>query len=100
MMRLHFEKSGAVAGAFIKTYLLEKSRAVAITDPERNYHVFYQLMASAPDEHKGAHLSKLKPEQVHMINQVRRLRRGGVRAPYLRCTTLHYARMHACAPLL
>ena len=45
MMRLHFEATGAVAGAFIKTYLLEKSRAVAITNPERNYHIFYQLLA-------------------------------------------------------
>ena len=53
MMRLHFEPTGAVAGASIKTYLLEKSRAVAITDPERNYHVFYLLMAGAAKEHLG-----------------------------------------------
>ena len=53
MMRLHFEPTGAVAGASIKTYLLEKSRAVAITDPERNYHVFYLLLAGAAKEHLG-----------------------------------------------
>ena len=35
MMRLHFENSGAVAGASIKTYLLEKSRSVAITGVPR-----------------------------------------------------------------
>ena len=55
MMRLHFEPSGAVAGAYIKTYLLEKSRAVAITDPERNYHIFYQLCAAGPAEDKAPH---------------------------------------------
>lgn len=58
-----------MAGAFIKTYLLEKSRSVAITDPERNYHIFYQLCAGAPDELKGAALSKLAPAQLRMLSQ-------------------------------
>ena len=30
-------------GAAIRTYLLERSRVVNINDPERNYHVFYQV---------------------------------------------------------
>lgn len=38
MMRLHFSPNGAMAGAYIKTYLLEKIRVVAITSPERSYH--------------------------------------------------------------
>ena len=49
MMRLHFKPNGEMAGAFIKTYLLEKIRCVAITSPERNYHVFYQLLAARPE---------------------------------------------------
>lgn len=32
-------------GAAIRTYLLERSRVVNPTDPERNYHVFYQVAA-------------------------------------------------------
>jgi len=68
MMRLHFNKNGSVSGAFIKTYLLEKSRTVAITDPERNYHVFYQLLKGAPDTYKGT-VAKLDPAKLHMINQ-------------------------------
>ncbi len=31
------------AGAAIRTYLLERSRVVNINNPERNYHVFYQV---------------------------------------------------------
>ena len=33
MMRLHFDTTGQVAGAFIKTYLLEKSRCVTVCAP-------------------------------------------------------------------
>jgi len=69
MMRLHFEPKGYVGGAVIKTYLLEKSRSVAITDPERNYHIFYQLMKAAPADSKGSLLASLKTEQVRMLNQ-------------------------------
>lgn len=31
------------SGAAIRTYLLERSRVVNVNDPERNYHVFYQV---------------------------------------------------------
>ena len=72
MMRLHFEPTGAVAGAYIKTYLLEKSRTVAITDPERNYHIFYLMMKAAPASHKGDYLAKLGADKMRMMNQARR----------------------------
>ena len=34
---------GALLGAAVKTYLLERSRVVHVNDPERSYHVFYQV---------------------------------------------------------
>ncbi len=43
-IRIEFNRSGSIAGAFIDWYLLEKSRVVRINRQERNYHVFYQLL--------------------------------------------------------
>lgn len=45
-VEIQFDKTGRISGAAIRTYLLERSRVVQITDTERNYHCFYQLCAS------------------------------------------------------
>ena len=42
-VELHFDKRGRISGAAVRTYLLERSRVVQLTDPERNYHIFYQV---------------------------------------------------------
>ncbi|RYC55098.1 hypothetical protein CHU98_g11111 [Xylaria longipes] len=48
-IRIEFTPNGSIAGAFIDWYLLEKSRVVRINPQERNYHIFYQLLAGADD---------------------------------------------------
>ncbi|CAL5351044.1 unnamed protein product [Camellia sinensis] len=51
-VEIQFDANGRISGAAIRTYLLEPSRVVQITDPERNYHCFYQLCASGRDAEK------------------------------------------------
>uniref|UniRef100_A0A8D0LBY1 Unconventional myosin-Vb n=1 Tax=Sphenodon punctatus TaxID=8508 RepID=A0A8D0LBY1_SPHPU len=46
-IQIGFDKRYHIIGANMRTYLLEKSRVVFQAEDERNYHVFYQLCASA-----------------------------------------------------
>ncbi|CAO1620791.1 unnamed protein product [Sympodiomycopsis kandeliae] len=45
-VRIEFTSVGAIAGANIDWYLLEKSRVHNRSDKERSFHVFYQLLRS------------------------------------------------------
>ncbi|XP_029197955.2 unconventional myosin-VIIa-like [Acropora muricata] len=42
---VHFNKNGSIEGAKIDQYLLEKSRLVYQMPDERNYHIFYRMLA-------------------------------------------------------
>ncbi|KIZ02155.1 Myosin-2 heavy chain [Monoraphidium neglectum] len=52
-IELHFSGAGSISGARVHTYLLERSRLVAPSKGERNYHIFYQLLAGATPEERA-----------------------------------------------
>ncbi|KAG5440543.1 hypothetical protein PCK2_000368 [Pneumocystis canis] len=52
-IRIEFNSKGKISSANIDWYLLEKSRVIQQNISERNYHVFYQLLAGASKELKS-----------------------------------------------
>ncbi|XP_049898044.1 unconventional myosin-IXAa isoform X4 [Epinephelus moara] len=70
-IQVNYQESGTVRGAYVEKYLLEKSRLVYQEHNERNYHVFYYLLAGASeDERKAFHLKK--PEEYHYLSQMKK----------------------------
>ncbi|XP_037835725.1 unconventional myosin-IXAa isoform X2 [Kryptolebias marmoratus] len=70
-IQVNYQESGTVRGAYVEKYLLEKSRLVYQEHNERNYHVFYYLLAGASEEERKAfHLKK--PEEYHYLNQMKK----------------------------
>uniref|UniRef100_A0A8B9TB41 Myosin VC n=1 Tax=Anas platyrhynchos TaxID=8839 RepID=A0A8B9TB41_ANAPL len=63
---ISFDQSYRIIGANMRTYLLEKSRVVFQSENERNYHIFYQLCASA-----------MQPEFQHLKLEFNYTRMGG-----------------------
>ncbi|XP_062948873.1 unconventional myosin-VIIa isoform X3 [Cynocephalus volans] len=49
---IHFNKRGAIEGARIEQYLLEKSRVCRQAPDERNYHVFYCMLEGMSEDQK------------------------------------------------
>lgn len=49
---IHFNHQGVIEGAKIEQYLLEKSRIVSQSADERNYHIFYCILAGLSNEEK------------------------------------------------
>ena len=50
---IFFNHAGVIEGAKIEQYLLEKSRIVYQGNGERNYHIFYCMLAGLSKEHKA-----------------------------------------------
>ncbi|KAK3592955.1 hypothetical protein CHS0354_036814 [Potamilus streckersoni] len=67
-IQVNYKENGMVHGAIVEKYLLEKSRIVSQAKNERNYHVFYYLLAGADDlERQKLHLGA--PSDYYYLNQ-------------------------------
>lgn len=71
-VRIFFSPAGAIAGANIDWYLLEKSRVTSRAPGERSFHVFYQLLKGAKEA--GLEESLLldsDPKKYNVLSQTR-----------------------------
>ncbi|XP_010567855.1 PREDICTED: unconventional myosin-X-like [Haliaeetus leucocephalus] len=67
-IQLHFSQHGHIQGGRVTDYLLEKNRVVHQNPGERNYHIFYALLAGVSGEQKES-LSLSEPETYRYLNQ-------------------------------
>ncbi|THY83812.1 class V myosin [Aureobasidium pullulans] len=67
-IEIMFDKKTDIIGARIRVYLLERSRLVFQPLKERNYHIFYQLVAGASDAEKEE-LGLIPVEEFDYLNQ-------------------------------
>ncbi|EDW71197.1 myosin-VIIa [Drosophila virilis] len=67
---IRFTPAGAIQGARIQQYLLEKSRIVFQSREERNYHIFYCMLAGlSAAERERLQLQEQSPSQYHYLAQ-------------------------------
>ncbi|KAF3687897.1 Unconventional myosin-XV Unconventional myosin-15 [Channa argus] len=65
-----YMEEGVISGAITSQYLLEKSRIVFQAKSERNYHIFYEMLAGLPPHDKRS-LYLQEAETYFYLNQVR-----------------------------
>ncbi|ESO02636.1 hypothetical protein HELRODRAFT_188784 [Helobdella robusta] len=65
---IYFNSNGSIEGAKIEQYLLEKSRIVGQNRDERNYHIFYCMLAGLSSEEKQQ-LQLTRAEDYHYLTQ-------------------------------
>ncbi|KAM7010125.1 LOW QUALITY PROTEIN: unconventional myosin-XV [Tautogolabrus adspersus] len=63
-----FMEGGVISGAITSQYLLEKSRIVFQAKSERNYHIFYEMLAGLPPHEKSS-LYLQEAETYYYLNQ-------------------------------
>ncbi|KAL9923426.1 myosin 28B1 isoform 1-T1 [Glossina fuscipes fuscipes] len=69
-IEIRFNESGSIHNARIEDYLLEKSRIVFQSDEERNYHIFYCLVAGlTKEERQKLNLLEDNPSKYHYLAQ-------------------------------
>ncbi|KAF3692495.1 Unconventional myosin-Ie Myosin-Ic Unconventional myosin 1E [Channa argus] len=65
---IQFSRGGAPDGGKISNFLLEKSRVVSQNPEERNFHIYYQLLAGASAEQRE-NLGVTTPDYYYYLNQ-------------------------------
>uniref|UniRef100_A0A671TP67 Myosin X, like 1 n=1 Tax=Sparus aurata TaxID=8175 RepID=A0A671TP67_SPAAU len=68
-IQLHFSEGGNIQGGCVFDYLLEKNRVVRQNPGERNYHIFYALLAGAKKEQKSQYFLEDPAESFHYLSQ-------------------------------
>ncbi|KAM9769967.1 unconventional myosin-XV [Menidia menidia] len=63
-----YMEEGVISGAITSQYLLEKSRIVFQAKSERNYHIFYEMLAGLPPDEKHS-LYLQEAETYYYLNQ-------------------------------
>lgn len=76
-MEVHFDNKTKIVGCRIISYLLEKSRVTIQAEQERNFHIFYQLLAGA-DAQTREDLYLSAPEDYHYLSQSGCIQLNGV----------------------
>ncbi|KAK0549106.1 class II myosin [Tilletia horrida] len=71
-VRIEFTSLGAIAGANIDWYLLEKSRVTNRSPKERSFHIFYQLIRGADDELQAKLLLSRSPDNYGYLRGTRK----------------------------
>lgn len=54
-IELQFQQSGALIGASVDTYLLEKVRLIHQNAGERNFHIFYEMLAAVTEAERNVY---------------------------------------------
>ncbi|TMW63803.1 hypothetical protein Poli38472_002744 [Pythium oligandrum] len=67
-IKMQFCDRGRLVGATIQTYLLEKVRLAYQAESERNYHIFYEIVAGASSEERER-WQLMDPSEFHYLNQ-------------------------------
>ncbi|NXA00420.1 MYO15 protein, partial [Nesospiza acunhae] len=63
-----FLEDGLICGAITSQYLLEKSRVVFQAQSERNYHIFYEMLAGLPSQQRQRYFLQ-GAETYYYLNQ-------------------------------